>query len=395
MRVLLAAASVSSQISGVQRHALNVARALLTRSEVSEVRLIVAPWQLEMVKRSGMEANPRLSVACAAMERSAFSRNRWFYREVPRLAKSFSADVAHLAYPVPVDAAAFTCATVVTLHDLYPYEIPSNFGFPKVMFNRLILQQCLRSVDAIACVSEVTQQRLHEYVPKRVSAKATRIYNCVEAETVCAVASPFTDWDGSPFLLCVAQHRRNKNIPFLLDVFARLTRAGQIDPNTRLVVVGISGPETSKIVSAVKIADMSKSVVFAEGLSDAELQWCYRNCGAVLAPSTIEGFGLPVAEALLAGCPVVCSDIPAFRELGGNDCRYVRLDRNAEAAFAAAVVAVLREPRKGAVALPALGPSVIAEQYVRLYSKLRTTDAARHLVMRGSARAAVTERSHL
>jgi hypothetical protein len=56
----------------------------------------------------------------------------------------------------------FACPTMVTLHDLYPYEMPMNFGFPKFIFNRMVLQQCLRNTDAIACVSETTLFRLKQ-----------------------------------------------------------------------------------------------------------------------------------------------------------------------------------------------------------------------------------------
>src|SRR6185437_10956760 len=111
-------------------------------------------------------------------------------------------------------------------------------------------------------------------------------------------------------------------------------------------------------------------VILLSGIHDTEMQWCYRHCGALLAPSTIEGFGLPVAEALLAGCPVVCSDIPAFRELGGDDCHYVPLDSNAEQDFGTAVCETLRERRRNPVKLPHLAASTIAEEYLQLYRSL-------------------------
>jgi glycosyltransferase involved in cell wall biosynthesis len=377
MKILLVAASFSPHLSGVQRHALSVARSLLTHSEVSAVHLVVAPWQRELVRGSGLEPNAQLSVHVARMKPSPFSRNLWYYGQLPVMTAQLGVDVVHLAYPVPVNAHAFACPTVVTLHDLYPYEIPANFGFPKAVFNRIILQQCLRGVDSIACVSEITRLRLSNYVSPSISRKALRIYNCVEAEPQCASESAIQDWQGEQFFLCVAQHRRNKNIPFLLPVFKRLLRDGCIDPATRLLIVGMPGPETSRIQHAIKRAELGKSILLMEGLSDAQLQWCYRNCEMVLAPSTVEGFGLPVVEALLAGARVVCSDIPAFREIGGNFCRYVPLGKSMKEAFAKAILAVMQEPRGVSVSLPLLSTSVIAEQYVSLYRGLLTSSGGR------------------
>lgn len=369
MNILLVAASFSPQLSGVQRHAFNVARSLLSRREISAVHLVVAPWQRELAGSSALGSDPRLTVHIARMSSGAISRNRWYYRQLPLLAAELGADVVHLAYPVPVNSRAFACPIAVTLHDLYPYEVPANFGFPKAIFNQLILQQCLRNVNSIVCVSEVTRESLRRYVPQRVMRKSLRIYNCVEPARQAA-ASPVPALIGKPFLLCVAQHRRNKNISFLLRVFRRLMRGGQAHAAMRLVIVGISGPESDRIRRTIERSEFKQNILLMEGLSEAELQWCYRNCAAVVAPSTVEGFGLPVAEALLAGCHVICSDLPVFRELGGRFCRYVPLDFRAEEAFAEAILSTLPEQPRQAVSLPNLSIPVIAEQYVRLYRGL-------------------------
>jgi glycosyltransferase involved in cell wall biosynthesis len=370
MRILVAAASFSSKISGVQRHAFNLVRCLLLHPDISAVYLVVAPWQRNLVEAASLGPNVRLSIHVAEMDRSSFSRNLWYYRRLPVLVARLQPDLVHLSYPVPVDTASLVCPAVVSLHDLYPYEIPRNFGFPQVIFNRLVLRLCLRRVDAIACVSETTMLRMKQYGSRRVWRKAVRVYNCVEPEPLCAMHSPIPGWQGESFLLSVAQHRRNKNIPLVIRAFYRLLRQGQIDSTTKLVVVGISGPETRRIYELVHRCDLSRSVLFLEGLSEAELRWCYARCEALVVPSITEGFGLPVAEALLAGCRVVCSDIPAFREVGGEHCRFVALGTDAEVALVAGIVATLQEPTKVPVPLPHLSAEVLANEYVSLYRGL-------------------------
>lgn len=375
MRVVIALVSSAPQLSGVQRHAINVARCLLLRHEITAVQLVAAPWQREFVEASIPRSDARLHLSTAEIGSGVLERNLWYYAKLPRLAADFKASIIHLACPAPLRRKALSCPAVVALHDLYPFDIPENFGFPKVLFNRLVLRQCVRAADAIACVSNSTLAQLGEIEPALARDKSIVIANCVEPYHDVSIRIPLAGWSGQPFLLCVAQHRRNKNILFLLKVFERLLRTSQVSPEMHLVIVGIEGPETKAILRFLDHAKIAERVVLLSGISEEELQWCYRNCELLLAPSTVEGFGLPVAEALVAGCRVICSDIPAFHEVGGDHCCYVSLDSHAEQNFIAAVLAYLHEPPPAAVSLPQLSAQVIAEGYLRLYrSLLRSTE---------------------
>lgn len=370
MKILVAGASWASHISGLQRHALNLTRCLSLRPEITEVHLVVAPWQVDFVRAADVISSPRVSIHVAEMLPGLLSRNLWHYRELPKLAKRLDTNLVHLTYPVPINRAALHCPTVVTLHDLYAYEIPSNFGFPRYIFNRAILKHCLRQVDSIACVSETTRLRLGKYAPEAIWKKAARIYNCVEGETAGETQPPIQGWNHEPFLLCVAQHRRNKNLPLLIRAFHRLVRSGQADPELKLVIVGITASQTGTIHRLVASSGLIRRVHFLEGLSEPALQWCYRNCAALVAPSITEGFGLPVAEGLLAGCRILCSDIPAHREIAGELCTFVALQDSAESTLAEAILAILKEPERHPVSLPQFSAPVVAKQYIDLYRRL-------------------------
>jgi glycosyltransferase involved in cell wall biosynthesis len=370
VKVVIALTSSSGQLSGVQRHAISLARCLLTREQITAVHLIAAPWQQDFVRDAAPRTDARLHLHTALVRNNSLSRNLWYYAELPRIAARLDADIVHLGYPTPLNKQAYRSPTVVTLHDLYPYDVPQNFGFPKVLFNKLVLRQCLRAADAIACVSQSTLAGLERMEPRLALKKAVVVHNSVAAQTRVSPSSPLPQWSGEPFLLCVAQHRRNKNLLFLLQVFERLLRTHRIAQETRLVIVGIPGPETNAILRFLAAAGIADRVLLLNGLSDEELQWCYRNCALLLAPSLIEGFGLPVAEALLAGCSVICSDIPAFREVGGDRCLYIPLNAVAEQAFCDAVPIAIRGSAPKPVALPQLSAPFIAEQYFQLYRSL-------------------------
>jgi glycosyltransferase involved in cell wall biosynthesis len=369
MRIVVAALSSNHSMSGVSRHAANLVNGLLTRGEVSALHLLVAPWEQKYVSDSIARADSRLHVHAVPLRAGTLHRNLWYYRALPGIAEQLRADVVHFAYPSPIHASAFPCPTVVSLHDLYPYDIPSNFGFPKVLVNRMILRQCLYGANAIACVSDSTRLRLGMQMPEAML-KAVTINNCVESGPKPVKPSFVSTWHDAPFLLCVAQHRRNKNVMVALRAFRHLITRNEISQNTRLVVVGMPGPESAHLYRFVRDAHLNEHVVFVSGISDAELQWCYRNCELLLAPSTLEGFGLPVLEAQFAGCRIVCSDIPAFREAGGRDCRFVELGDDAEERFAQAVVLSLRQPRPAPAHLPHLAPGHVSQQYVQLYQLL-------------------------
>lgn len=396
MRILLTAASFSSAMSGVQRHAFNIVRCLLKHPDVSAVDLVVAPWQRNLLQSAGVACDARVSVHTAEMERSSLSRNLWYYRQLPRIAASLCADLVHLSYPMPVNRSALRCPVVVTLHDLYPYEIPMNFGFPKFLFNRSVLQQCLRCADALACVSESTRQAVKKYAPTTVWRKSVRIYNCVEPTPLRATTSPIPRWDGEPFLVCVAQHRRNKNLPLLIRTFVQLLETRSINPRMNLVIVGIRGPETKSIEELIAVHRLDGRAHLLEGLSEEQLQWCYAHGEAVVVPSSTEGFGLPVAEAILVGCRVVCSDIPALREVGGAHCRFISLEGDKVANLAEGIRTVLREPAPRSVPLPQFSSDVLAQQYIALYrGLLRNPERSRDTAPASSLRAIASEQESI
>lgn len=111
MRVLLAAASFASTISGIQRHALNMVRCLLLRQEVTAVHLVVAPWQCAMVESAELPADRRLKMQVADIDRGSLSRNLWYYRELPRLAEALGRRCCSFLV-----SDAFGCAILPLLH---------------------------------------------------------------------------------------------------------------------------------------------------------------------------------------------------------------------------------------------------------------------------------------
>ncbi len=369
MNLLITAISSATGPSGICRHAYNLARCASSRKEVLQITLVVGIWQKSYFRSSFRLEDPKLNVVSVDIPNDALARNLWYLRELPGLADDVGADIVHLSFPVPIRRCAFRCPVVVSLHDLYPFDEPDNFGFPKVFFNRVVLQQCLKEVDCVACISEITLSRLKVRFSRLADRKALVIHNCVTIDSNEFTAP--TDKRGR-FLLMVAQHRANKNIPLALEVFEELLQRGKISNQTVLILVGNPGPETAAIMFTVRAKMLENSVRLVDGVSDGELRWLYKNCELLIAPSLTEGFGLPVLEGLRCGSRVVCSDIPAFREVGGEACHY--FDLHAESGVSAMLVAVcdaLGEPARRAERLDRFSLETVAREYAALYVQLR------------------------
>jgi alpha-1,3-rhamnosyl/mannosyltransferase len=113
-------------------------------------------------------------------------------------------------------------------------------------------------------------------------------------------------------LLCVSTLHPHKNLERLIRVFASKRR------DFRLVLAGMRGFQTQAIQAAVAEYGVPDSVELTGWIPRDALYRLYASAGAFVYPSTFEGFGMPVLEALAAGIPVACADIPPLREVAGD-----------------------------------------------------------------------------
>lgn len=310
--------------TGVCRHAVNLAQCLAHTETVSKVTLVIGEWQNEYFEQSFHLESPKIQVVSIATQRRAAVRNIWYLKGLPKVANQLAADIVHMSFPFPFIRQLFNAPVVCsTIHDLYPFECPENFGYPQVWFNQWFLKQSVSSSDGLACVSQVTLNSLNEFFPRQASQNREVIYNYVDFEKIEPVIPKATALQpGSPFFLSVAQHRKNKNLDLLIQAYSSLMKKAIISAKTQLILVGGTGPETGALEQLVGELGLEKQVHFLSGLSDSHLCWLYQHCELFVIPSSTEGFCLPLVEALSWESKVVCSDIPIFREVGNSSCTY-------------------------------------------------------------------------
>jgi glycosyltransferase involved in cell wall biosynthesis len=114
------------------------------------------------------------------------------------------------------------------------------------------------------------------------------------------------------YLLCVSTLHPHKNLPRLIQAYARTKR------DFRLVLTGLRGFHTGAIEKLIIELGLRDSIEITGWVPRDELYSLYGRARAFVYPSTFEGFGMPVLEALAAGIPTACSDIPPLREVAGD-----------------------------------------------------------------------------
>jgi glycosyltransferase involved in cell wall biosynthesis len=128
--------------------------------------------------------------------------------------------------------------------------------------------------------------------------------------------------DKAPYFVVLGNIEPRKNHWMLLQLWRRLVDSlGATAP--RLIVIGQRAWECENVVDLLERCEQLRGfVVEHPSCRDGELVNTLRHARALLYPSFVEGFGLPIAEALSLGVPVIASDLPVFREFAGEAPEY-------------------------------------------------------------------------
>lgn len=215
---------------------------------------------------------------------------------------------------------------VVTIHDLTHTRFPGRKKsrvLHRLAYN-LVLKNAINRSRKIIAVSESTKKEILENfrVPEGrievVYEGAAGSYGMIDKEQAFTqVSNRFGI--RKPYILYVGVWRRYKNLPRLAQAYDRLAEAGR---DFDLVLAGEPDPfypEIKEQVYAVRHKDRIRAV---GRVTDQELNLLYNAAAMFVLPSLYEGFGLTALEAAACGIPIVCSDIPALREVMGAGADY-------------------------------------------------------------------------
>ena len=230
-----------------------------------------------------------------------------------------------------------TGQTLLTIHDIR--GIHSESGILERAAYRMFLEKSLRTADHVITVSEAMKREILQAYPGLL---ISVIYNGLDVQgfdTVLEIDQQAVrqKYDlPAEFILAVGHLERRKNYLRLVDALGRLRDQGR---SCSLLIIGNDRGERKAIEEKINAMNLAGCVKILSGLSDFEVRCIYKLCTLFVFPSSYEGFGIPILEAMAAGRPMVLSDIPVFREI--TESRGVYFPHDDTEAMASAMEKVL------------------------------------------------------
>lgn len=201
--------------------------------------------------------------------------------------------------------------TVAVVHDLAFHYYPDHFTYKDWALLHLFTAQVAREADELIAVSKATASDLEQFYGRRE--KVTVIYHGVDQGVRNHEFK--VRGDSKPYILFVGQIQPRKNIVRLVEAFEQLA---EDEPDLQLVIAGGHGWLQAPILEAIRTSRFSARIRRLGRVSDEQLAVLYAQAEVFVLPSLYEGFGLPVLEAMAAGCPVVTSNVSSLPEVVGD-----------------------------------------------------------------------------
>jgi glycosyltransferase involved in cell wall biosynthesis len=231
-------------------------------------------------------------------------------------------------------------ASVVTVLDLIYHHYPQTFPLASRLGLRLVVPVGVRRAERVIAISEAGRRDVLKTL--RIDpAKIDVVYlgagqdEGAEPTPERELREKFALVEG-PLVLTVSAALRHKNLDRLVDAFALLEPG-----DARLVIVGHAGLEQDALRAYAAAAGVARRVLFTGWIEERELEGFYAAASVFAYPSLIEGFGMPVLEAMRRGVPVACSNLSALPEVAGKAAELFEPDD--PAAIAAAIGRLLAD----------------------------------------------------
>lgn len=248
----------------------------------------------------------------------------WSTVRLPKLEKWLpKTQIVHsveLSYPVATDK-----PWVVTIHDLGPLTHPEYFSSSRPWLLRKAIQHVARHSTRVIAVSYATAEAIEEVAGPAIRDRVVVIPEGVHERFFQPASSTHLEdlrdlpESGTPYLLWTGSINPRKNLRNVLTAFERV--ADSIPHH--LVLAGGLGWESEEVIQSIARSAVRHRIHRPGYVTDAQLQALYQGAAGFLYISLMEGFGLPILEAMASGCPVVTSNISSMPEVAGDAAIFV------------------------------------------------------------------------
>lgn len=250
------------------------------------------------------------------------ARIAWEQIALPLQLRQQRADLVHglvniLPLPSPIPS-------VVTVHDLSFLRMPQMLPRFKAAYLARLCRASVNKANRVIAVSQQTADDLLHFFDCSV-AKIDVIYNGIGEQFVPAQqrATPVQDDLISrelpdKFILYLGTLEPRKNLEVLIRGYAEWRAQSDADPEIKLVLAGAKGWFYEQIFERVRELHLTDHVIFAGYVPDKDLPRWYQAATCFVYPSLFEGFGIPVAEAMACGTPVLVSQAQSLLEVIGD-----------------------------------------------------------------------------
>lgn len=223
---------------------------------------------------------------------------------------------------------------VAVIYDLIPLTHPQFYDTRLLQVFNAWFDWISRTANGYVAISATVRDQVREELQRRVGpADANELWfdyfhlgseldlreanDAVEPRLIRLFDTP------EPVFLMVSTIEPRKNHDYLLDAFEHAWAAGS---TARLCIAGRIGWKCDTLLARVRDhPQLNKRLFMFNDLSDTSLEYAYSHARSLVFPSWVEGFGLPLVEAMQRGLPAMGSDIPVFREIGGEFMAYFDL----------------------------------------------------------------------
>ncbi|MDF3129232.1 glycosyltransferase family 1 protein [Kiritimatiellaeota bacterium B1221] len=234
---------------------------------------------------------------------------------------------------------------IITIHDLIPMVYRDHA--PKSRKSRLypvyawLMREVAARADRILTVSESSAKDVQERLglAGKGPEKTRVVYNGLDPVFYEAHQVPRHD---PPEILYVGRLDPYKNVPQLVSAFAEARR--ELPRGTRLRVIGPPDERYPEAMALARSLDLFPYMDWEGHVEFPTLVEAYRRASVLVLSSEYEGFGLPVAEAMACGTPVICSNASSLPEVAGDAARQV--PPGDLFALKAALIEVLNDPEE-------------------------------------------------